>query len=589
MRRYYRNRSIQFTIAISFTLVAVGSLVVMGVLLYTQFTVNLRQTILQENRRLVDQIAMNIDSYTAGMRGISDAMYYNVIKNADLDEQDLSREMGLFYEANNDTLVSIACYTGSGELVAAAPNATAKPGVDVKAQEWFIRANSVIENPHFSVPHMQNLFEDSSRRYDRVVSLSRMVELTRGGATSRGVLLVDMDYSGLQLIFRQVSRQGEGYVYLIGPGGDIIYHPSQTLLGSGLTQENNVQAAGYADGIHEESFGGASRQVIVKTVSYTGWKIVSVIPSSEFAVSFSQMRILMVGIVGFAIFLLIMLNAVISARVAKPLKRLDRSVKELEAGNLQADIYIGGPYEVEHLGKTILTTVEQMRALMDDVVVEQEEKRKSEFDALQAQINPHFLYNTLDSIVWMIESGQNREAISMVTALASLFRISLSKGKPVISIGAELSHAKHYLYIQNIRYKNKFRVISEVDPAIEDCLTIKLVLQPILENAIYHAMEMMDGDGEIHIRGCQKDGCILLEVADNGLGMGEEQVAGLLTGQTRGSKRGSGIGLRNVHQRIQLYYGESYGVQIESQLDEGTTVRLRLPCIRGENGGEVAP
>lgn len=584
LRSAYRSRSIQWMIALAFSVVAVICMVVMGVLLYTQYTDKLRQTILQENRQLINQVALNINTYTTRMRGISNAIYYQVIKRYDLAEQSLGRDMSLFYEANIGSLVSIALYTQEGELVAAAPNANVKPDVDVRRQDWFIRADSVIENPHFSTPHVQNLFLESSPRHHYVISLSRMVELNYGGAASRGVLLVDMNYSGIEMIFDQMMEEATGYVYLIDKHGEIIYHPKQKLIYSGLYQENNMQAAQYTDGILTEYFDGASREIIVKSVSYTGWKIISVIPSSEFSIGFQQIRNLMVTIVGLAIFLIIAVNALVSSLVAGPIKKLDKSVRDLEEGSLDLDVYIGGPHEVEHLGRTIRATVARMRGLMEDIVQEQERLRKSEFDALQAQINPHFLYNTLDSIVWMIESDRQREAISMVTALANLFRIALSHASTVIPLRTELQYAQHYLHIQNIRYRSKFTVRYDIEPDVEECLTIKLIIQPILENAIYHAMEMMDGDGEIEIRAFGRGGDVFIEVRDNGLGMPPEQVATLLTGERRDTPRGLGIGLRNVHQRICLYFGEGYGLQIESVLDAGTTVRIHLPrvCDRPE-------
>lgn len=580
--RYFSQQSIQLLITVSFTLVAIVGMVLIGVLLYTQFTESLRHTILQENQQLVGQIALNINNYNARMRNIANSMYYTVIKKTDLAEQPLSRDMSLLYESNTDSLVSIACYTVQGELVAAAPLATPKPGVDVTAQDWFVRANTVIENPHFSTPHVQNLFEDSSQRYHWVISLSQMVELTSGGNTSRGVLLVDMNYSGIEMIFQQVGGEAAGYTYLIDRSGEIIYHPKQKLLYSSLFEENNREAAGYSDGIREETFGGVPRQVIVKTVSYTGWKIVSVIPNSEFVGGFFQTRVFVTAVVGLVVLLVMLVNAFVSSRVAGPIQRLDRSVKQLEEGHRDIDIYIGGPAEVVHLGRTIRSTVDQLHQLMDDIVVEQEQKRRSEFDALQAQINPHFLYNTLDSIVWMVESERYREAISMVTALATLFRIALSRGNAIIPIETELRHAQHYLYIQNIRYKNKFRVEIRVDPEILKFATIKLIIQPLLENAIYHAMEVMGGDGVIQIVGYRRGDDIYIEVGDNGLGMPPEKVESLLSGeapiQQRSGKHSSGIGLRNVHQRIQLYYGEGYGLEVDSRLDVGTTIRIHLPA-----------
>jgi len=198
---------------------------------------------------------------------------------------------------------------------------------------------------------------------------------------------------------------------------------------------------------------------------------------------------------------------------------------------------------------------------------------------LQSQINPHFLYNTLDSIVWMIEGERYEDAVFMVTQLASLFRISLSRGKTIISMEDELKHARNYMNIQKIRYKNKFTVEFQVEDAILSCCTVKLVIQPLLENAIYYGMESMDGDGEITVVGYRKGDDVYVEVRDNGLGMPDEMVDALLTENNRVRKHGSGVGLINVHNRIRLRFGEPYGLEIESCLDEGTTVRIHLPYI----------
>lgn len=554
-------------------------MVLIGSLLYYQYTQKLKQTMLDQNNQIVNQIHLNIYNYVRNMMRISDSMYYDVIKNADLSQENLSKEMYLLYNTNKDFLNSVACFDDDGNMISAAPVGNLKNNVDIKNQLWFTEASSDMQKIHFSTPHVQNLFEPRNFGYNWVVSLSRIVQLNRNGHTSRGVLLVDMNFSGLEQIFSQINNKGAGYMYLMSSNGEIIYHPHQNLIYSDLYEENNLATSSHPDGSYEEVFDGVQRQVIVKTVGYTGWKIVSIIPNSEFSIDFLQMRHIAVAIIGFSIFLLIMANSFVSSRIADPIKRLDRSVKDLEKGNLDLEVYIGGSYEVEHLGTTIKSMVEQMRRLMDDIVYEQEEKRKSEFNALQAQINPHFLYNALDSIVWMIESERYKEAIAMITSLASLFRISLSKGQTIISIDAELKHADNYLFIQQIRYKNKFTVEKNIDPQILNFTTIKLTLQPILENAIYHAMEMMDDEGELTINGYIKNEKIILEVVDNGLGMTQELVDSLLKDnkRTENKKRGSGIALINVHKRIQLYYGSDFGLQIESELDVGTTVRIVLP------------
>ena len=574
---YYRRRSIQFLISLSFSIAAMAGMLFLGFALYLRFAASTEAMVREENKRVIDQVNINLDVYLRNMMRVSDAMYYRVIKSADLADESIHQQMDLLYETNRDLLVSIVVVEADGSLVGAAPVSMLKPTVDPPEQEWFIRAMDRIENLHFSTPHVQNLFIDPGYNYRWVVSLSRAVELTRDGAVTRGVLLVDMNYSGIEQLFKNVNLGGSGYVYLVDSAGEIIYHPRQQLLYSNLLSENNRAAVSYDDGSHVETFDGQERIVTIKTVGYTGWKIVGVTPMQDAVSDSYAIRTFAVFIILFTIFLMIFVNLFISSRIANPIKRLERSVKGLEGGNWDTEIAVGGSYEVAHLGKTIRTMVAQMRSLMDDIVAEQESKRKSEFDALQSQINPHFLYNTLDSIVWMIENERYPEAVTMVTALARLFRISLSKGKTIISVSDELEHARNYLTIQTMRYKNKFTVSVDAQPETLGLSTIKLIIQPLLENAIYHGMEGMYEDGEIEIRIYDKDGNIGIDVADNGLGMTQEKIDYIMHNKVVSSKRGSGIGVRNVNERIQLIYGEEYGITITSELDEGTTATITIP------------
>lgn len=575
-----KTRSMQMTISISFTILSVCCMCLLGVMLYQQFTRKAENLTVENSRQLLNQTTINLEDYLRNMRRISDAMYYTVIKNTDIGSESLEDSMNLLYEANKDKLVSVACYTNDGKLTEASPIATEKPGVDVKSQKWFQDAAGELENFHFSTPHVQNLFDDPSYRYYWVVSLSRTVELTRNGNSMLGVLLVDMNYSSIEQLLEKANTDTSGeYVYLMAPDGEIIYHPKQNLIHMGLYEENNTEAAGYEDTTVKENFHGEKRLVTVKTISYTGWKLISVVPMKSFSMGMTGMRNLVVLLVALTVLAVVILNQMVSARISKPLRRLNDSVKEWEAGNMNPDIYIGGSMEVEHLGKTLRSTVAQIRQLMDDIVVEQEEKRKSELDALQSQINPHFLYNTLDSIVWMITGERYDDAVFMITQLASLFRISLSKGKTVIKIEDEVKHARNYMNIQKIRYKNSFEVDFQIEEDILDGCIVKLVLQPLLENAIYYGMEFMDGEGEIHVRGYRKDKDVYLEVEDNGLGMPEEEAAELLNGKERPHKHGSGIGLVNVHSRLKLRFGEAYGLVIHSCPDEGMMVQIHIPYI----------
>ncbi|HAB61879.1 MAG TPA: sensor histidine kinase [Lachnospiraceae bacterium] len=574
-----QRRTIRNTLTMSFTIISVVSMIILGFSLYLRFATSTEEMVAENNLQLLEEVNLNLDSYLRNMMRISDVMYYSVIKKVDLAEESLDDEMNLLYQEHQDSLISIAVMREDGELVASIPVNTIKKNLDVSQEDWFINANEKIENQHFSSPHVQNLFEYANDSYHWVVSLSRMVELTNNGRSERGVLLVDMNYNGIEQLFKKINVGQTGYVYLVDKYGEIIYHPKQQLIYSNLMEENNLEEYIYEDGTHKEKYQGRERLVTVKTVGYTGWKIICVAEQSDFSINLKNMRVFVFLIMFFSIAFMIFANYIISEIIANPIRKLEKSVKGLEDGNLNVDIYIGGSEEIRHLGVTLTAIVERMRQLMSEILNEQEIKRKREFEALQSQINPHFLYNTLDSIVWMIECGRHEEAITMVTSLASLFRISLSKGKNIIMVKDELDHIKYYMTIQEKRYKNRFVFHTVVEEDTLTLATIKLIVQPLLENAIYYGVEHLIDEGIITVMVYRKESMLCIDVIDNGAGIPESQIPLLLTGAKGAIKKGSGIGLRNVHERIQLFFGERYGLQIESELDVGTTIHICLPIL----------
>lgn len=584
-QEFYRRSSIQGILSLSFTAVAVVGMIFMGLALFFRFSANTNAQMAENSQRVLAQVNLNLDAYLRRMMRLSDTAYYSVIKDADLAEEDLSEALDLLYENNRDALVSIALFSEEGDLIASTPLVGLKNSVNPEKESWFTTAMDRIENLHFSTPHVQNLFEDPDYQYRWVVSLSRQVELTRAGAIESGVLLVDMSFGGIEQICKDVDLSSTGYLYLIDGDGEIIYHPRQQLIYAGLLEENNLAAAGYTDGSHQETFGGARREVTVKTVGYTGWKLVGVVPSENLWDNYGQLVLFFLFVVLFSVFLLVFVNLRLSEWITAPVKKLDRAVKELEHGSTEVDFDVGGPGEVEHLSHSVRSMVSTMRHLMDDIIEQEEQKRRSELEVLQSQINPHFLYNTLDSVIWMTENGRTDDAVVMLTSLARFFRISLSRGSSIIPIRDELEHARHYLTIQKMRYKNKFSATITAEDGVESLYTIKLIVQPILENAIYHGMAYADGDGEITVRAFRDGGDVLIEVSDNGPGMPEEVVESLLDPNgpaAAAGAKGSGIGFRNVHRRIRLTFGADYGLTIFSEPDDGTTVRIRLPALDEE-------
>ena len=576
-----KPRGIQSTIMFAFSVISISIILLLGSVLYFRFSAISRQEIIQSTQKLMEQAGESLENYLVSMRQISDAVYYNVIKENDLSSQDqnIQRGMNLLYEANRDNLRSIAIYNNYGSLMAAEPVASQKEDPNVTRQDWYKQAMDEMENMHFSTPHIQNLFNDSTQRYYWVISLSRVVELTDNGDTHLGVLLVDMDYISISRMMKQINALNNGqYYYLCDSNGEIIYHRQQIQISKGICNENSGIAANYKDGIYDETFEGEQRKVIVDTISYTGWKLVGVIPYSAFTHGMINIRYSIVALVLLMVLMLVVINRIVSVRVSSPIMKLNNSVMKYEAGE-KPEIYIGGTLEIRHLAHSIQSSYEQIDTLMRKIVLEQNERRKSELDALQSQINPHFLYNTLESITWMVEGERNDEASFMISQLAKLFRISLSKGRTIISVKDELQHAQSYMNIQKIRYKNTFSVEYDVDQCVYSYCTVKLILQPILENAINYGVSSMDDCGEIKVTGRLKDDNIILSVTDNGIGMSEEEVSLILTDSSRVQKHGSGVGLINVNNRIQILFGKEYGLIIESEPDKGTSVSICIPAV----------
>ena len=579
-KKLFDDASIRSMIFIYFTITALAASVLISLSLYQRMSRQVTEVVQEESQNLIAQVGRSVESYLRTIMKLSDSLYYGTIKNADLSSQSLGSEFTLLYDNNKDNVENIALFSEDGALLEAVPAVRLKNEVDVTQEEWFRSALNRTENLHFSLPHVQYVFDNAENQYRWVISLSRAVELTHGTSTSQGVLLVDIRYSSLEQLFGGITTGRGGYFYMISGNGEILYHPQMQLLDSGWVQENNGRAAGYSDGNHEEIFAGKKRMATVKTIGYTGWKVVGVTPENAVSLNTIKTRLFIVFVIALILCILALINSYISSRITNPIRELEKSVGVLESGNLSAPVYIGGSYEIRHLGKSISDMAGQIRLLMQDIVREHEAKRKQEFDTLQSQINPHFLYNTLDIIVWMIENEQKTEAVKVVTALARFFRISLSRGKSLITVKDELEHVRNYLMIQQMRFKNKFTYTIESDDEVLELASLKLMLQPLVENAIYHGMEYMDGDGEIFVRAWQEEKELYLEVRDNGLGMTEEQVESLFTDTAHvASKRGSGIGVRNVNERIKLYFGAEYGLSIESEPDEGTAVKIHLPAV----------
>ena len=590
MKRLFENYGIRRMIFLYFTAAEIvfASFVVLS--LYQRMQAQYISSVTEEAEIIVDQTASAVESYLQRMMKLSDSLYYGVIKNADLKDPVTAEKAAVLYDAEKELVANIGVFSGTGELEFASPAARISDPNGAAEMPVFEEALQRPDALVFSPLHVLRTFEGSEGQYRWGLTLTRAVEIREQASTHQGVLMIDLLYSGLRQYFDNVSIGTHGYIYLIGRNGEILCHPRMQLIESGIEEESELAASVPRDGTYTERHHGENRHVTVKTVGYTGWKLVGITLDRGFYLN-NQKNLLFMGfIIGLLAYILALVNAYISSRITTPIRKLEHSVNEIENGDLEAEVYIGGAEEIRHLGTSVKQMTERIRGLMEDIVQEHETRRRTEFDALQSQINPHFLYNTLDIIVWMIENEEKEKAVQMVTALGRFFRISLSRGRSIIPVKDELEHVRNYLMIQQNRFKNKFSWRIEADDAVLRMASVKLILQPVAENSIYHGMEFMDGDGEILVKAELKDGDTVLTVEDNGLGMTQETVEKLLsgTGPHAPSTRGSGIGVRNVHERIRIYFGEPYGLEIHSEPDEGTRVTIRMPAVPYSESGDAS-
>ena len=572
---------IQSIIMAVLTALTIVTTVLMGFLIYSRFKMAIRQTAVANTESVVESAVDRLEADLLNVRQISNAVNYNIIQEYDISSQEFERQFSLLYEINTDKIQSMALYDNEGNLVAAEPLVNEKADAGAAQQDWYRNAADEIENIHFSSPHIQNLFEDGTYRYYWVISLSRSVDINDGEKPVSGVLLVDMKYSMIREILERINQSSdEVYYYLCNRDGEMIYHPRQAEIDRGLLTEESGQIKEYEDGTYELPVNGRNGSVVVGSISYTGWRLVGVVPDSVQTSKIQQFWYYIVVTTLIFFMMLLGVNRIVARKISNPIFKLNESVKAYETGKTK-DIYIGGFSEIRHLGYSVKKSYEQIEVLMEEIIRQQNEKRKSEMDALQSQINPHFLYNTLESITWMVEANKNEEAVFMISELAKLLRISLSKGRTVIRIADELQHSTSYMNIQKVRYKDRFETEFLIEEEIKEYCTIKLIIQQILENAIYYGVGNMDEDdgGKITVKGKKDGNDIYISVIDNGMGMSEEIVENLLLDNGKVPKHGSGVGLINVHTRIQLMYGKEYGLKIYSEPDEGTEVVIHIPAI----------
>ncbi len=511
----------------------------------------------------VSQVSNTVGSYLSDM----DQAMRLVKQSVSESGESRDRLLAAFLKFRPD-VVAVTSYSADGELLDCwSPDREPKENI-LQNLSFDLDMARATGGSFMTAPHVETIFEGY---YPWVVTMTAPLE---GGGEAAWVSL-DLSFSGISSYIKNVSIGQRGYCFLMDDAGNIIYHPQQQLIYAGLKSEDTEALAALEDGAY------ADDTVIysVASVGESGWRAVGVSYVDELVNrNVNDMIRLSLWLAVVVLAVAVLTSWLLSRLIGKPLRGLASAMESFES---DADHFtyrpVGGTREVQELSDSFEHMVLRIQELMTTVREEEVNLRKTELKALQAQINPHFLYNTLDSIAWMCEQGRNADAVKMVHALARLFRISISRGHELIPIAKELEHAESYLQIQMYRYKNQFTYTFDVDP---DCLGYycnKITLQPIIENSINHGLDLMVDEGRIDVRVRFDGDDIVFSVQDNGVGMSPEQLEAIMQ---HGPTDRTGIGIKNVNDRLKIYFGRSYGLSITSEPDVGTCVEIRMPRIR---------
>ena len=395
-----------------------------------------------------------------------------------------------------------------------------------------------------------------------------------------GYIIVDLDMKVIDDLVTSISLHPIGDFFIVESERKFVSPiPSDYRVGD-LNERHIEQITQHERGFFNADYHGEPSFFVFNTLKLTGWKIIGRTNQKDLLASALVTRNISASIGAVIVAFLIVIYLFISFRLTHPIRNLKNSMQEVEKGNLDMQVQIASHDEIADLSESFNSMVLRIRELIDLTVKEQELAKKMEFKALQAQINPHFLYNSLESILWMAEAGNKDDIITMTKSLSSFFRIILSKGDEKIPLRDELAHIRSYLVIQKLRYRDILSYEIDVSEELMECWIIKIVLQPLVENALYHGIKNTRVMGKVRITGREDSGQIVLVVEDNGSGMEKEKLAELHQLFSEDFQTGSGsssYGLRNVNQRLKLMYGDHYQLQITSEKGLGTRVIIRIP------------
>lgn len=577
-----RFKSIQSVIFAMVSMLLLGAVVIATVI-----SMNYTRTSVFENSSLytqtiIKQMNQNIDSYIDYMENIS----YLVSSNEDVQTYLFGDHVGpevrgrilnqfeTILDSRSDIL-NLGIISENGRMFINDGREMTNPDLDIHSQEWYMNALNGSQSSYLSSSHVQHII---SGERPWVITLSRGIRDQSSGSTKKeAVFFIDLNYSAISGLCDQNIVGNQGYAFILDAEGNIVYHPQQQQLYNELQTENiGLIMESESDTILYGKGSGEKLYTISRSEK-TGWTVVDSVRVEELLRKSNEAQSIYILVAAGLVAVALFFSKFIAKNITQPIQKLCESMEKVQEGDFSvSDVVVDSANEIGSLTTSFNVMTHRIQDLMEQNIREQEAKRKSELKALQSQINPHFLYNTLDSIIWMAEGKKNEEVVLMTASLARLLRQSISNEDEVVSIGQEIEYARGYLTIQKMRYKDKMEYQIDVDPSILNIPLIKLVLQPVIENAIYHGLKYKESKGFLLVRGFPKDGNAVLQVIDDGVGMDEETLEHIYE-KHKVNYRSNGVGIYNVQKRLQLYYGNEYGITYESEVGKGTTATITIP------------
>ena len=510
-----------------------------------------------------EQCLTNYDTYFDSAISISNNVQAK-IDNIDIKQENENLKVTNYVDdlmSLKEEIINMAIYDEEANVIVRGKNFIGDSHILEK--DWF---KDAMEEP------LINIFSriDKSSEGTYAFTLSKYVTWKN---SNHGILKIDLDFTEIVNLISQTNLGENGHVTIFDDSYDVVFTSLPIL------DEQEINAvSSLILGTSIANLNGVPYNLYLSTISKTGWKVAIFINYASVSTTLNSFLLILILCSVGVVLLFAFIFSLIATSLTRPIKQLQKEMAKIESLNYDVSLSksIKGSREIEDLSRSFNQMMERIKELANRIIKEQEEQRKSELKALQNQINPHFLYNTLDSIIYLIDKKDNQKAEEMLIALSKFFRISISRGKTIIPLEKEIEHVKNYLLIQKLRYEDRFFYIIDVDKNLYKYNVIKLILQPIVENAIIHGLQGEESSSEITIKGRFDGDFIRLDIIDNGYGMTNEKIEEVYKSFKDETKH-NGVGLKNVYQRLKIYYGEKADLKIYSELDQGTDIALFIP------------